>query len=122
MRREIKRASSAATYLKLRPPYPAMIAGKPYPSGYMVLKSQKFDGHQCTTRVWLASSTPWALPLMVLYYVPGSFLKSLTSHTYTWYLNFKLGSIQDWEHLVAVFDKFFYVEIKFSLAELAQTR
>lgn len=31
------------------------------------------------------------------------FSKSLTDHTYTWYVNLKPGSVHEWEHLVSLF-------------------
>lgn len=51
------------------------------------------------------------------------FSKSLIDRAYIWYLNLKLGSIQDWDHLVNMFNsKFFCGEAKFTLAELGRTR
>lgn len=51
------------------------------------------------------------------------FSKSLTDRTYVWYLNLKPGSIQDWDHLVTLFnDKFFCDEARFTLVELDRTR
>lgn len=51
------------------------------------------------------------------------FSKSLIDRTYTWYPNSKPGSIEDWEHLVKMFNaKFFSGEAKFPLAELGWTQ
>lgn len=50
------------------------------------------------------------------------FSKSLIDRAYTWYLNLKPGTIQDWDHMVAAFNtKFFFAEAKYTLAELGRT-
>lgn len=51
------------------------------------------------------------------------FSKSLTDRTYTWYINLKLGAVQDWGHLMSYFNsKFFYAEARLTLAELSCSR
>lgn len=50
------------------------------------------------------------------------FSKSLKDQGYTWDDNLKPGSVHDGEHLVSLFNiKFFFVEEKFTLAELDRT-
>lgn len=41
---------------------------------------------------------------------------------YIWYLNLRPGSILNWGHMVSNFNtKFFFIEAKYSLAELGRT-
>lgn len=50
------------------------------------------------------------------------FSKSLFDRAYTLYVNLKLGSLHDWEHLVFLFNtNLFRIEVKFSLAELGKS-
>lgn len=49
--------------------------------------------------------------------------QSSTGRAYTWYVNLKLVSVRDFEHLVSLFNtKFFCVEAKFFVAKLGRIR
>lgn len=49
--------------------------------------------------------------------------KSVTVHSYLWFLNLSPGSVHKWEHLVSLVNKkFFYAEPKFTLAESGGSR
>lgn len=116
--------SSTVAGLNLRPPYPASITMKPYPAGYTVPNFQKFDGQKGNIIEHIArfvdAMGPYAhSPELCL----REFSKSLTDSAYNWYLNLKPGSIQDWDHIVMLFNaKFFCAEARFTLAELGRTR
>lgn len=110
--------------MDLKPPYPKKVLEKDFPVEYKVPKFQKFDGHKGNTREhvshFLYSLEKYAKdPELCL----KEFSKSLTDRAYTWYLNLKPGTIQDWDHMVATFNtKFFFAEAKYTLAELGRTR
>lgn len=100
------------------------MAEKDFPMEYKIPKFQKFDGHKGNTKEHVArflDSIGKYAKDQKLYL--REFSKSLTDRAYTWYLSLKLGTIQDWEHMVSAFNtKFFFPEAKYTLAELGHTR
>lgn len=71
--RKKERFSSAATCTNFKPPYPAMIAAKPYPFGYIIRSSKSLtDAKAVLMNMWFASMTPWALSSIMQNYVFGS--------------------------------------------------
>lgn len=124
VRQEKEKVFSVTTCLSLRPPYPISIATKPYPVGYAVPNFQKFDGRRGNTIEHIArfidALGPFAHNSELCL---REFSKSLTDQAYTWYLNLKPRLIQDWDHLVTLFNaKFFCGDAKFTLVELSRTR
>lgn len=94
------------------PLYPNEVIKKPYPCRYKVLKFQKFDRRkeikEHVLRI-LYSMGPFSHDATVCL---KEFSKSLTDRAYTWYVNLKLGSVRDFEHLVSLFNsKFFCAEV-----------
>lgn len=93
-------------------------------TGIYSIEFSKFDGQNRNTGEHIAHFINSMGPLshnIELYLRESS--KSLTDRAYAWYLNLKRGSIQGWKHLVTVFNtKFFYGEVKFTLAELGRKR
>lgn len=123
-KKERERATTAQKALDLKPPYPEKVLEKDFSAEYKVSKFQKFDGRKGNTKEhvsrFLDSLGKYAKdPELYL----REFSKSLTDRAYTWYLNLKLGTIQDWDHMVATFNtKFFFAEAKYTLAEWGRTR
>lgn len=83
---------------------------------------QKFDGCKGNTREhitsFINSMDPFTLDVELCLL---EFSKSLVDRAYTWYLNLKPVSIQNWEHL-DFNARFICAEAKFSLVELSRTR
>lgn len=100
-----KKASSTVACVSFRPLYLASIVVKWHLAGSIVPNFSKFKGYKGNAREHIARFIDWMGPFthdaeLCLW----EFLKSLTGHVYTWYLNLMPWSINDWEHLVLVFN------------------
>lgn len=91
--------------------------------GYKVANFQNFNGWEGSIREHVSYFIDLMGPFS--YYAEfyfREFSKSLTDRAYTWYLNLKPRSIQDWELLGDSIDaKSFCEEAKFTLVELGRT-
>lgn len=103
LKREKEKAYVTKICLDLKPPYPAELAAKPYPIAICSGHLEKFDACKGNTRELVV---PF-LDLMAAFahnadLCLGEFSKPLNGRMYTWYVNLKPGSIDDWKHLVSL--------------------
>lgn len=123
-KKERYRDAAAPKALDLKPPYSDKVVEKEFAAEYKILKFQKFDGRKGNTKEHVArfldSMGKYAKDLKLYL---REFSKSLKNQAYTCYLILKPGTIQNWEHMVAAFKtEFFFIEAKYTLAELDRTR
>lgn len=104
-------ASTSSTSLDLKPPYLRKMDATQFCPNYKVIEFEKVHLSQRETReraaYFLCSIRPFKSDIELCI---REFSNSLTDREYTWYLNLKPGSMQDWDHMLSNFNTKCYCE------------